>query len=48
MNVWYNSETNEYNIQYNGQRYVRTDYIAAKDLIEMLLPNMVAVAKYAA
>jgi hypothetical protein len=47
INVWFNSKTNEYNVKYGGKHYVRTSYTAAKELIDQLIPNMVAVTKYA-
>lgn len=43
LNVWYADST--YNVHYNGKRYRRKSYMAAKELIESLIANMVAAAQ---
>ena len=39
LNVWYADNT--YNVHYNGKRYQRRSYVAAKELIESLIAGMV-------
>lgn len=48
MNVWFNAKTNTYHILYEGKQYTRKSFTAAKELIDSLLPNMVALAQHEA
>lgn len=46
INVWFKNET--YYIRYDGKQYTRKSYIAAKELIEMFIGNMVLIERHAA
>ena len=46
MNVWFTPSNNTYHIRYDGKHYTRSSYTAAKELIDTLLPNLVAVAQH--
>ena len=46
MNVWFKNET--YYIQYDGKRYERKSYLAAKELIDSFVANMVLIERHAA
>lgn len=37
INVWIDGKTGEYKIRHEGETYTRTDYTAAKDLIDSFL-----------
>lgn len=39
INVWFKNET--YHIKYNGKTYRRKSYVAAKELIDSFIPDMV-------
>lgn len=47
MNIWYTQHNNTYHIKHDGNHYTRQSFVAAKELIESLMPNMVAQALYA-
>lgn len=42
MNFWYEAKTGVYHLLFEGKRYERKSYLAIKDLIDTLIPNMVA------
>jgi hypothetical protein len=46
MNIWYTKTDNTYHVQHEGNHYTRTSFVTAKELIESLMPNMVATALY--
>ena len=47
INAWYDPTTKTYNVIYDGKRYTRTSYTAAKTLIDSLLINLTAKTLYA-
>lgn len=48
INVWFNAEKSTYKIRYDGRIYERKSYIAAKELIESFLANLVLKSNVAA
>jgi hypothetical protein len=44
INVWFKNET--YHIKYDGKTYRRKSYVAAKELIDSFVANMVLVERH--
>jgi hypothetical protein len=44
INVWYKNNT--YFIRYDGKQYTRKSYVAAKELIDSFIANMVLIEQH--